>query len=93
MFDDRVYKRGALTVHALRQTVGDEVFFAILNAWTTARRHGFGTTEGFVALAEELSGRPLGGLFGAWLDRHQLPPLPAPRAASAGESTRRPDST
>lgn len=76
MFDDRVYKRGALTVHALRQTVGDEVFFAILNAWTTARRHAFGTTEGFVALAEELSGRPLGGLFGAWLDQTALPALP-----------------
>ena len=27
MFDDRVYKRGALLLHALRLTIGDEVFF------------------------------------------------------------------
>ena len=30
MFDDRVYKRGALTLHALRLTVGDDAFFAML---------------------------------------------------------------
>jgi aminopeptidase N len=33
MFDDRVYKRGALTLHALRLTVGDEAFFALLKDW------------------------------------------------------------
>ena len=27
MFDDRVYTRGALTLHALRRTVGDDRFF------------------------------------------------------------------
>ncbi|MFT3876335.1 MAG: M1 family metallopeptidase [Propioniciclava sp.] len=76
MFDDRVYKRGALTVHALRHAVGDEVFFTILHAWTAARRHGFGTTAAFEALAEEQSGRPLGGLFSLWLDETPLPPFP-----------------
>ena len=30
MFDDRVYKRGALLLHALRLTVGDEAFFGML---------------------------------------------------------------
>ena len=34
MFDDRVYKRGALTLHALRLTVGDDAFFDALRAWT-----------------------------------------------------------
>ena len=33
MFDDRVYKRGALTLHALRLTVGDDAFFALLRDW------------------------------------------------------------
>src|SRR5829696_4304013 len=27
MFDDRVYKRGALTLHAVRSTLGDDDFF------------------------------------------------------------------
>ena len=40
MFDDRVYKRGALTLHALRGRLGDEKFFALLRDWTTRYRHG-----------------------------------------------------
>ena len=76
MFDDRVYKRGALTLHALRRTVGDEAFFAILRGWTAANRHATGTTAQFTALAEQVSGRPLGSLFTAWLERTALPKLP-----------------
>ena len=32
MFDDRVYKRGALTLHALRLSIGDDAFFSLLKA-------------------------------------------------------------
>ena len=37
MFDDRVYKRGALLLHALRLTVGDEAFFSLLRGWAESR--------------------------------------------------------
>ena len=40
MFDPLVYKRGALTLHALRLRVGDERFFALLRAWVAEHRHG-----------------------------------------------------
>src|SRR5690606_6786207 len=50
MFDDRVYKRGALTVHALRLTIGDEAFFELLRAWTARFGHGTATTRHFVEL-------------------------------------------
>ena len=75
MFDDRVYKRGALLLHALRGTVGDEAFFRILRTWVD--RHAFGTvtTEMFVALATEQAGEDLGDLFDRWLSRTELPPL------------------
>ncbi|MFZ0531515.1 MAG: M1 family metallopeptidase [Propionicimonas sp.] len=76
MFDDRVYKRGALTLHALRRVVGDEPFFAIVRAWTTAKRHSTATTAEFVALAERTSGRRLDPLFTEWLYRPRLPRLP-----------------
>ncbi|HHV22851.1 MAG TPA: M1 family metallopeptidase [Propionibacterium sp.] len=76
MFDDWVYKRGALTLHALRGSVGDETFFRILREWTTRHRWGVVATADFVALAEEVSGASLGELFEAWLDRKPLPPKP-----------------
>ncbi|MFE1665612.1 M1 family metallopeptidase [Microbacterium sp. P02] len=76
MFDDRVYKRGALALHALRSTVGDGVFFTILREWTARFRYGIASTADFTALAERVAGVPLADLFRIWLDEPALPPLP-----------------
>jgi aminopeptidase N len=76
MFDDRVYKRGALTLHALRRVLGDDEFFGIVRRWVETRRHATGTTADFIDLAEQASGRPLGPLFDDWLYRTPLPKLP-----------------
>ncbi|MDF1705900.1 MAG: M1 family metallopeptidase [Aeromicrobium sp.] len=75
MFDDRLYKRGALTLHAVRLRVGDEAFFALLRAWTERYRHSGVTTDDFVSLAQELTEVDGAELFGAWLDETALPPL------------------
>ncbi|MCZ4499090.1 MAG: family peptidase [Marmoricola sp.] len=77
MFDDRVYKRGALTLHALRQTVGDKAFFKILRSWVRDNAGGSITTAGFVEHCEAVSGKDLGTLFTRWLDEVELPDLPA----------------
>jgi aminopeptidase N len=77
MFDERLYKRGALTLHALRREVGDERFFRLVRGWTAEHRHGTVTTAAFTALAERHAGRSLAGLFGAWLHSAPLPALPA----------------
>ncbi len=76
MFDDRVYKRGALTLHALRLTVGDEAFFALLRSWVADNRGGTVSTADFVALAGQRTGQDLAGLFTRWLDDEELPALP-----------------
>ncbi|MCA0251734.1 MAG: M1 family metallopeptidase [Actinobacteria bacterium] len=76
MFDDRVYKRGALTLHALRRVTGDETFFKTLRTWTAEHAHTTATTGDFIALAERVAGWRLGGLFTAWLDQPELPRLP-----------------
>lgn len=76
MFDDRVYKRGALTVHALRARVGDEAFFETLRTWIAANTGGNVTTEMFVEHAQRVSGEDLTDLFDAWLFRTALPELP-----------------
>jgi aminopeptidase N len=77
MFDDRVYKRGALLLHALRMTVGDEKFFRLLREWAERHRHGNASTEDFVALAVEIGGEDVSGLFDEWLNEPRLPALPA----------------
>jgi aminopeptidase N len=75
MFDERVYRRGALTLHALRRRMGDERFFGLLPAWTAQYRYGTVTTDLFTALAEQHAGQPLDDLFTAWLLRTRLPAL------------------
>ena len=67
LFDDAVYDRGALTLHYLRELVGDDDFFAILRAWVTTHRYGDGTTPEFQALAEQISGTDLDAFFQTWL--------------------------
>lgn len=76
MFDDRVYKRGALTLHALRLTLGDDAFFGLLRTWTRTYRAATATTADFVALAENVSHVPIASLMHAWLDLPLLPGLP-----------------
>ncbi|MCW2787525.1 MAG: family metallopeptidase [Marmoricola sp.] len=76
MFDDRVYKRGALTLHALRRTVGDMAFFHLLRSWVAENSGGSVTTEEFVAHCNEQVGNDLTPLFDAWLHSTALPALP-----------------
>jgi aminopeptidase N len=74
MFDDRVYKRGALTLHALRSRLGDENFFALLKDWTTRYRHDNAVTEDFTGLAADYCSQPLAPLWDSWLYSRAVPP-------------------
>jgi len=75
MFDDRVYKRGALTLHALRGAIGDRKFFALLQDWTTRHRHGTVVTDDFTGLAANYADVSLRPLWDAWLYATPVPPL------------------
>jgi aminopeptidase N len=76
MFDDRVYKRGALLVHALRLTMGDETFFDFLRTWVADHRHGSVGRNDFVELVVEVGGSECAELVDEWLDELDLPELP-----------------
>jgi aminopeptidase N len=76
-FHEAVYDRGALTLQALRDTVGDGVFLRVLREWATAKRYGNATIEEFVAFAGRVSGRRLDPLFQTWLFTAGRPPAPA----------------
>ncbi|GAA4414241.1 M1 family metallopeptidase [Fodinibacter luteus] len=76
VFDDRVYKRGALTLHALRRRVGDEAFFAVLRTWVDTHRYEVVTTADFEATVAAVTGSEHTDLFDAWLRAARLPTLP-----------------
>jgi aminopeptidase N len=67
LFGPAVYQRGALVLEALRETVGDAAFFTILRTWAADHRDANGTTDEFVALAEETAGRDLAVVWDTWL--------------------------
>lgn len=75
MFDDRLYKRGALAVHALRLELGDDVFFALLRRWTDKHRYGSVTTDDLRELVRGARD-DLDPLLDAWLLETALPELP-----------------
>lgn len=78
MFDDRVYKRGALAVHAVRRWLGDAAFFAMLRAWTQANRHGYVDYDRFVAHVDQAAGhgRDVSAVLEPWLFETALPAFP-----------------
>ncbi|MCE5252715.1 MAG: M1 family metallopeptidase [Actinomycetia bacterium] len=92
LFGANTYRRGALTLHALRLTVGDDVFFGILQEWTARYRYGNATTQDFIALAQEQAGNVAPGvladLFDAWLyGGDELPALPAAGGEAEGSGS------
>jgi aminopeptidase N len=72
-----VYLRGALTLQALRLTVGDDAFFTTLRTYASRFAGKNATTDDFIQVANEAAGRDLHDLFDAWLYREALPALPS----------------
>lgn len=79
VFDGAVYGRGAMTLQALRNRVGDQVFWQVVRAWLREQRGGNGSTAEFQELATRVSGQDLGAFFDAWL---RTPAKPAATAAN-----------
>lgn len=75
LFGMPVYVRGALLLHALRLALGDEDFFAVLRTYYDRFQYQSVTTDDFIAVAEEVSGRDLSAFFDAWLYDPIIPPI------------------
>lgn len=86
MFDDRVYKRGALLLHALRIRLGDTLFFAVLRDWVKDNQYGSVTTAQFIEHVSNTAGAKgvaVRQLLNAWLYQPQLPALPSSLPSSS----------
>ncbi|MFQ5966865.1 MAG: M1 family metallopeptidase [Acidimicrobiia bacterium] len=77
MFSASVYVWGGFTLVALRDEVGDEVFFDILRTWVERYGGSNATTDDFLALVEEKGGAEARDLVRRWLFSPTLPPLTA----------------
>jgi aminopeptidase N len=83
LFNFAVYFRGAMTLQALRQEVGDEDFFQILREWVASQAGGHVTTDEFIALAEDISRQELDDLFETWLFTPEKPAVLEAAGATA----------
>jgi aminopeptidase N len=73
LFHTPVYDRGAMTLQALREKVGEEKFLEIVRTWYAENRHSNVTTQDFIALAERVSGLQLDHFFDVWLFQEGRP--------------------
>ncbi|MGZ0713053.1 M1 family metallopeptidase (plasmid) [Coraliomargarita sp. W4R53] len=76
MFDDRVYKRGAVALHALRRATDDDSFFAMLRGWVAAYAEQTVTTTDFRRHVVAMLGDEANELLTPWLESPKLPALP-----------------
>lgn len=81
MFDDRVYKRGALALHAVRRAMGEDRFFRSLRAFGEENRHANASTADFVEILGRVGAGAQGfapeKLLRPWLFERKLPAFPA----------------
>ena len=66
--DSPVYLRGAMVLHKIRQTAGDDTFRDILRGWATAHRHGSADTGDFTRYVEKKAPeKDFGEIWDDWL--------------------------
>ncbi|MCX4575848.1 M1 family metallopeptidase [Streptomyces sp. NBC_01571] len=75
--DSPVYDRGAMVLHKIRRTVGDDTFYDIIQGWAATHRHGNATTADFTAYVEKKApGKDFGGIWKDWLYGEGRPARP-----------------
>lgn len=75
--DSPVYERGAMVLHKIRKTVGDDTFYDIVQGWAAAHRHGNATTADFTAYVEKKApDKDFGRIWKDWLYGEGRPARP-----------------
>ncbi|WP_107428833.1 M1 family metallopeptidase [Streptomyces kebangsaanensis] len=77
IFDPPVYARGAMVLHKIRQAVGDDMFYDIIQGWAATHRHGNASTADFTAYVEKKApDKDFGGIWKDWLYGEGRPARP-----------------
>ncbi|MFD4620516.1 M1 family metallopeptidase [Streptomyces sp. NPDC058475] len=66
--DSPVYERGAMVLHKIRRTVGDDTFYDIIQGWAATHRHANADTADFTAYVEKKApGKDFSEIWKDWL--------------------------
>ena len=76
LFGPEVYQRGSYVLWCLRNEIGEDAFFEVVQEWLAMKFHGNGTTDEFMALCEEISGMELDAFFADMLFGEVIPENP-----------------
>ncbi len=79
-----VYEKGAMVLHMLRRTIGDEHFMAVLSRFYRENAGKAVTTEDFEEAVEAVSGREMDWFFDQWIRRTGYPVYRVYHTSSAG---------
>ena len=61
-----VYAKGPLFIHALRQEMGTEEFFSLLQTYLKTWRYQVASGQDFLTLADQIADQELSDLFQEW---------------------------
>jgi aminopeptidase N len=75
LFDATLYKKGALILHMLRETVGDEMFWKALNKYLNENQNKLVETSDLERAFEETTGQHLDWFFDQWVYKAGYPEL------------------
>jgi aminopeptidase N len=75
LFDNTLYKKGALVVRMLRETVGDRVFWKALNIYLNRHKYQSVVTADLQRVFEQTSGQRLDWFFDQWVYKAGYPEL------------------
>ena len=73
IFSGSEYDRGAGTLEALREKLGDPTFFRIMRGWVQQHAYSNARVPQFISYAEQISGENLTHFFYVWLYRSGKP--------------------
>jgi aminopeptidase N len=62
-----VYTRGAVILNELRNKLGEEKFFEVMQEYFRQYQFKIATTEDFVDITEKIAGQELDDFFNSWL--------------------------
>jgi hypothetical protein len=67
MWGATVYEKGALVLHMLRNVVGDDIFWAIIQKYAREFAYSNSTIADFIRISEDFYGEDLGWFFDEWI--------------------------